>query len=212
MPAPNRVPCTCETCGKSYMIEPNQLHRAEHHFCSDACRYALYRIDPVERFWKYCGSEAGPNACWIWKGTRITQGYGVLKVKGKMVRAHRFSYELHYGPIPDGLDVLHSCDTPACCNPAHLRAGTDAENRQDALDRGRVPLGDEHWTHQHPERLFHPKGELSGTAKLTTEQVQCIRHAYEDDHISQSTIAASFGICQQVVSLIVNRKRWGHIP
>lgn len=77
------------------------------------------------------------GGCLEWTGTRFTNGYGMLGVGGKMLRAHRVAHELFIGPIPDGLHVLHSCDNPPCVNPAHLRTGTRIDNMQDKALRGR---------------------------------------------------------------------------
>lgn len=74
--------------------------------------------------------------CWEWTGHKYTNGYGVLKVFGRDVSAHRYSYELHKGPIPDGMHVLHSCDNKSCINPDHLRVGTRQENVDEAWARG----------------------------------------------------------------------------
>lgn len=85
-------------------------------------------------------SRGAPDACWLWTGPVHLDGYGGLKVggrRGSTYRAHRLVYELVHGPIPDGLYVLHSCDTRLCCNPAHLRVGTAAENTADMARRGR---------------------------------------------------------------------------
>jgi len=71
-------------------------------------------------------------------------GYGVIKVFGRFVGAHRFSYELHKGPVPDGMEILHSCDVKACINPDHLRAGSHAENMAEAGERGLMRGGDRH--------------------------------------------------------------------
>lgn len=84
------------------------------------------------------------TGCWIWMGHSAPNHYGLLKVFGKMVLAHRFSYELFNGPIPIGLEILHSCDNRKCVNPAHIRVGTHAENMAEAASRERMPRGTKH--------------------------------------------------------------------
>lgn len=89
-----------------------------------------------ERFWAKVQKTDG---CWLWTaGTR--SGYGTLRSGGKrgpMIQAHRLSWELANGPMPQGAHILHSCDNKLCVNPAHLRPGTQADNTQDAIERGR---------------------------------------------------------------------------
>ena len=81
------------------------------------------------------------DLCWRWKAS-LAKGYGQLKLKGRgVLRAHRVAYEIANGPVPEGLEVLHSCDHPWCVNPRHLSSGTHAENMQDKKDRGRVWYG-----------------------------------------------------------------------
>lgn len=82
--------------------------------------------------------------CWEWTGTFANSGYGQLKVFGRMVSAHRYSYELHNGHIPDGMCVLHQCDNKTCINPDHLTLGTHAENLREAAERGLMPTGEAH--------------------------------------------------------------------
>ena len=76
------------------------------------------------------------DGCWLWVGS-INHRYGWLVVRGRKVRAHRFSYELAYGLIPVGLLVLHRCDNPPCVRPDHLFVGTQTDNMQDMLRKGR---------------------------------------------------------------------------
>jgi len=80
--------------------------------------------------------SADEGKCWIFNTPHGERAYGVLNVYGKSVSSHRLAYQLAKGPIPKGKYILHSCDTPACINPAHLRAGTAKENMQDYRERG----------------------------------------------------------------------------
>lgn len=84
------------------------------------------------------------SGCWEWRGHTYSNGYGAIKVFGRMLTAHRYSYELHKGPIPYGLQVLHSCDNKRCINPDHLRLGTHQENMIEASERGRMRAGKDH--------------------------------------------------------------------
>lgn len=78
------------------------------------------------------------NGCWIWTGSFFKDGYGQMKRNGKNLKAHRVFFEAHKGPIPEGLCVLHKCDTPACVNPEHLWAGTNLQNIQDRDRKNRT--------------------------------------------------------------------------
>lgn len=91
------------------------------------------------RFWSKVDQAAGPDGCWHWKGATNSWGYGYFRVGRHMLRAHRVAYTLTHGGITAGLYVLHSCDIRGCCNPAHLREGTQAENVKEEWDRYRKP-------------------------------------------------------------------------
>lgn len=98
----------------------------------------------LERF--RAGVGAGePDACWLWRGPKNGEGYGQIHIcegsDRQAVSAHRVAWRLANGAIPAGLWVLHSCDVPACCNPAHLRVGTAQDNHDDMAVRGRARLG-----------------------------------------------------------------------
>jgi len=88
-----------------------------------------------ERFWEKVDVR-GPDECWPWTRKHNPKGYGQFR-KDKMVQAHRMAWELTNGPIPDGLDVLHTCDNPPCCNPHHLFLGTNDDNMRDMNSKGR---------------------------------------------------------------------------
>ena len=77
----------------------------------------------------------GPD-CWQWVGCR-TGKYGQISYLGEMIGAHRMSYIIHKGDVPEGMVVMHSCDTPLCVNPDHLSAGTYSDNQMDAVSKGR---------------------------------------------------------------------------
>jgi hypothetical protein len=79
--------------------------------------------------------------CWGWDGALNTRGYATLRVNGRGVLAHRVSWQVHYGPVPPGLCVLHQCDNPTCTNPAHLFLGTKRDNTHDMLRKGRQGRG-----------------------------------------------------------------------
>jgi len=92
-----------------------------------------------QRFWAKVKKTSG---CWLWVGAKQRRGYGYLHNGGhskrKPIRAHRYSWEIHNGPIPAGLWVLHKCDAPSCVNPAHLFLGTRSDNMKDAASKGRI--------------------------------------------------------------------------
>lgn len=130
-----------------------------------------------------------PNTgCLIWLGAFNTQGYGNVRVNGVTMRTHRASYELHNGPIPDGLFVCHTCDNTSCINPEHLYAGTRRQNTDDAVIR---------------LRFRTRKGEASNKAKISDTVAREIFEAKG----SQRKLAAKYGICQTAVSYIKRGKR-----
>jgi len=154
-------------------------------------RYKPVFGDYVKRFaTKFIKGE--PDDCWMYLGCKDRNGYGVFGVFRKSVFAHRFSYELYVGKIPDGLLVCHKCDNPGCVNPNHLFVGTVADNNQDKKNK---------------HRCKPVRGENHPSHKLTKEQVVQIRKDRINGH-KLNEIAKLYNISFQHVSDIAHNKRW----
>lgn len=144
-------------------------------------------------------TEAPVDLCWEWKSTsRLQSGYGRITINKKQHLAHRIAWEWAFGPIPDGMLVRHRCDNPPCCNPFHLELGTDQDNYNDMITRGRRVLSS-------------AKGERNCKAKLRSEQILQIRQLYESGKESTNTLARKFNVTQSLISQIVLHKIWKHI-
>lgn len=152
-----------------------------------------------ERFWQFVTPDL-VTVCWLWQGgTDGDEGYGRLHTSGKKyIYAHRLSYQLHHGTLPNDLDILHRCDNRRCVNPYHLYAGTHADNMADMKARKRYVISG-------------VRGEANGQSKLTTTDVIEIR-AMSEHGVTQKDIAQRFGVPQSSVSKIIRRKQWAHIP
>ncbi len=134
----NQLSKACEYCGVEFFYFPSRAKFGAAKFCSAICSAASMKSRPVtERFWPKVSKTP---TCWIWMGAHNEDGYGLIYIEGKMIAAHRMSWELSNGPIPPSASILHKCDNPPCVNPDHLYAGTQSDNVHDMLARGRA-----HW-------------------------------------------------------------------
>ena len=155
------------------------------------------RKEPLaDRFWAKVHKTI---SCWEWTGAPYGGGYGRISRggrNGKDERAHRLSWEMHFGPVPDGLCVLHRCDNRICVRPSHLFLGTIGDNNRDMYAKGRA-------------NPYDRSGDKNPAAKTTETQRDEIRRQYAAGGVLQRELAAEFGLTQERVSQIV-RSANGH--
>lgn len=151
-------------------------------------------LKPV-RFLRQADSHGlDPEMCWLWTGAQNTNGYGRFIDGNQHKLAHRVSYELFVGPIPDGMNVCHACDNRKCVNPHHLWVGSQTDNLRDAVAKG---------------RMFRPNtnGEMNGNRKLSAEDVRTIRAMFRGGQ-RRYRIAERFGVSPSTVGGIISGKIW----
>lgn len=146
------------------------------------------KLKPIEgRFWSKVKKSDG---CWMWLGSKDSTGYGRIGAGGRQrssLLAHRVSWQVNLGEIPEGKCVLHRCDNPSCVNPAHLFLGSNRDNSQDALAKGRL-----------------------GTNKLTDRKVVNIRRRAAEGE-RHAKLAEDYGVSAVTIFNVVTRRTWKHI-
>lgn len=141
----------------------------------------------MDIFWDRVNKNT-ENGCWLWIGLKDKDGYGLISIKRRHKRTHRYSWELHNGPIPTGILVLHHCDIPACVNPSHLFLGTHQDNVKDRVSK---------------DRTAHTCGTKNGNSKLTYEDICLIRFLRKyHTEFSLRQIAEYFHIAHTYISRI----------
>jgi hypothetical protein len=178
-----KVTKTCGQCSAEFTVYPSAL-RYPSMFCSRRCFGLSNVLTLDEKFWSKVNKT---DTCWLWTGAIRNHGYGLLQhPKGTMRQAHRFSWEIHYGPIPKNRQVCHKCDVRNCVRPDHLFVGTATDNMQDMARKGRQ------------------------NSKLNPDKVRDIRQRYAEG-VSARDLAAIHNVDRSLVHLIVKRKFWIHV-
>lgn len=183
---------TCIHCASTFFPANHSAGLYCSHRCYVDHTSGTRRTPPEQRFWPKVQKTDG---CWLWTAGQAGDGYGAFGLNRRAIRAHRYSWELFYGPVPNGMNVLHKCDTPSCVRPEHLFLGTQTDNIADMVAKGRQRA---------------PRGTQRPNAKLTADDVQQIRHRIvlgEKDR----AIADTYGVRPGLIWLIRHGHAWAHL-
>lgn len=181
----------CANCGRNFKYK----HRnSSTKYCGPACYHASQK-KPMTIDRLFHGTTRTDSGCLNRPWGSTISGYSSFNVDGKTKLAHRVSYEMHYGPIPDGLVVCHKCDNPFCIEPTHLFVGTHKDNTQDALQKNRLV-----------------RGEAAKNSKLTDQDVLTIRARHKAGGITAAALAKEYKVSIALMSFVINRQRWTHLP
>ena len=174
----------------------------------------------ADRFWSFV-ERRSKDECWPWlSGT--SEGYGLFTFDGESERAHRVAFAIAGGSFSDGPHVLHSCDNRPCCNPAHLRSGTQADNVRDMVSRNRASRGGAHsavlrrtaargdanGSRTRPERVA--RGARVASAKLSEAQVVEVRRLI--DQTTATELAQRFSVSRATIGRALKGETWAAIP
>lgn len=177
----------------------------------------------IAYFWS-CVDKQGPNECWPWTKRTNRNGYGQFSLNQRTESSHRIAFLLSGGVFTEDKPYgLHSCNNPRCCNPNHIRAGSNEDNVADKVAFGRQARGEwfsdirrrtacrgeSHYTFLRPGCREH--GEDKPNAKLTDQLVKTIRDEYASGGWSYKRLAQRYGVSQTLVALVVRREVWRHV-
>jgi hypothetical protein len=191
----------CLHCSKLFLLQQHRVLEKKGRYCSRKCYLASRPFKPTialeERFWEKVVKADG-DGCWDWNGSKDGHGYGRIMSPREMgprqpLLASRVSWEIHNGPIPEGMHVLHHCDQPSCCRPDHLFLGDQITNMADCAAKGRTT-----------------RGERSTNSKLTDAQAIKIREDFVERREPFAVIARRHGVSNGVIADLIRgrRRRW----
>lgn len=187
---------TCASCNKQFERAASKVRAAKSKnlLCSRKCQSMFLSVPVYDRLWPKI-DKRGPDECWPWLGYRDKNGYGrVFNRHGSKLPTRLVVELVLCEPLPEWLFVLHHCDNPPCCNPAHLFLGNDAANTADKMAKGR-----------------HCRHDKRPLAKLTIEKAREIRAATG----TLRELAIAFGVGQTVVWSVRHGRAWkedSHTP
>lgn len=163
---------------------------------NDAIALSVSDHDFVDRFWKKVDQS---GECWEWTAAHNAFGYGKIGIAKYRctAKAHRVSWTMSNGRIPEGLFVCHRCDNPKCVRPDHLFLGTPLDNASDCAKKGRVRNG-------------QISGESHGRSVLSSDDVRSIRSRRALGESIRS-IANDFPVTRTAVRSAANGRNWTHL-
>jgi HNH endonuclease/ribosomal L20-like protein len=193
-----KVQKDCVLCGRTFYPQ-GKVHAARRKFCSTKCMHESQYTPFEDRV------AVEPNTgCELWTGTLFKNGYGQAYSRKAyavgarhQIEAHRLAWIMANGDIPDGLFVLHKCDTKACVNPRHLFLGTHMDNMADMIKKGRAPIRDS-------------RGEKNGRAKISAADAARIRDLRKSDPKSWSyrNLSKEFGVSKGAIWYVATGRTW----
>lgn len=201
----------CANCGIDFGVKPSRAKRCNVQFCSRQCRWPS-ADKPLEVRFRQHLSPPNEHGCVLWAGTQRSNGYGAIYDGRKpgctsptFLQAHRVSWEISRGPIPDGLEVMHDCDQfypvgdityRLCVNLSHLLLGTHKDNMADMAAK---------------DRNSNNRGEGNNLSKLLGYQVRAIRRLYASGDWTMERLAVRFDTTIGNIHAIVHRRSWDHL-
>lgn len=177
---------------KHGMCNKHHLRFKKHGTTSDKVLINLRSLSVRDRLFR-CMKINEDTGCWEWQKGLFSTGYGQMSVKGRNRGAHVVAYEIFNGEIPEGMLVCHKCDNPICINPEHLFLGTNKDNMEDMVNKGRSAVAN------------------NGHVKMTEDQVRELLKMYKTGRYSRKELADYFLISINTVSSIINGVSWKHI-
>lgn len=194
----------CAKCKTSKILKSfcKNIRKSDgyNHLCKECVNKKLSELRKIKNFTikesdkkRFVEKIHKTDYCWVWLRYKLPKGYGVFYLNNNAILAHRFSYLYHFGNLPQNLDVLHHCDNPSCVNPTHLFLGTNQDNINDKVAKGRQRKG----------------GDIP-SAKITEKEVIEIRERARNGENS-SSITNDYPVSPRNIRFIIQRKTWKHI-